>query len=349
MLKCRLSAVLMLAIGVVVTVSIRAEPNTVTVNAISHHECLVLESKLRIFSAVTNGNQIVATAERGWLVVYDNIGRPQWCVNVTASADITLTDIMSLGGGEAIVVGHLGYAARLTLGNATDQNNEFNVHVLRLADTGAATNKFFKLASAGEAGTLVVGSFGVIQSWTDRYAPRAPVSFSDADDFAPHLFGVAALPSGDMLVVGEQGAILLFDVTRGGVTESRRTPYGGSLFGVEVTADGAVAYGIDGQIVLIADGLSELQEVDHDLGQISFYASKMLPDGRVVIGGERGGIVLLNNNGGIISCRSEQRVSIVAFVNLIDNRLLAFTSGGRYSLRFDSDAACPKWSHEASR
>lgn len=340
---------LAVALGCIITVWASGGTASYIADAIPYEECLSLERKLKVFSADPVGNLIVATAERGWVLVYDGNGQLQECVNVTGGTDITLTDVMALNKTAAIVAGHKGYAARLAFPDHKGKSRKFVVDVSRLETPETSTTKLFKLGSAGAAGIVGVGTFGTIWSWADVQSRALSVTIDVADYFEPHFFDVAPLPSGEMLVVGEQGTILLVDMVARREVKRHKITSGGTLFGVETADCGGVGYGIDGQVLLIKNGLSDVHAFDHSLGRISLYASTKRLDGQIVIGGERGGVILISNEQcAVTSCPSHQRGSITALATLADNNLMAFTSSGRYVLRFDSDAACPKWSRSLS-
>lgn len=115
------------------------------------------------------------------------------------------------------------------------------------------------------------------------------------DEEDPHLNGIARLPGGGLMVVGERGSAFRSS-DEGQTWERLRLPYDGSMFGVLALGPAHVlAYGLRGNVQESRD-FGETWSTPDSGTELSLQGGAVLPDGGVVLVGSNG-IVLHRSPG----------------------------------------------------
>lgn len=107
------------------------------------------------------------------------------------------------------------------------------------------------------------------------------------DEEDPHLNGIARLPDGGLIVVGERGSAFRSS-DQGQTWERLRLPYDGSMFGVLALGPGHVlAFGLRGNLQESRD-FGDTWETPDSGTELSLQGGAVLPDGGVVLVGSNG-------------------------------------------------------------
>lgn len=270
----------------------------------------------------TESNQrAIAVGERGHIAVSES--RSDWRQVEGVPTRATLTAVAA-SGDHAWAVGHDGtilFSADggLTWGlqrhdpwqpGGSEFDDEFDptqgaplLDVIALdRDRVIAVGAYSLMLYTGDAGRTwerIDPNAGV-----DRSAADGEAGYDDADDedrgwlFSdddlvledeedPHLNGIARLPDGGLIVVGERGSAFRSS-DEGQTWERLRLPYDGSMFGVLALGPGHVlAYGLRGNLQESRD-FGETWETPDSGVELSLQGGAVLPDGGVVLVGSNG-------------------------------------------------------------
>ena len=222
------------------------------------------------------GNRLVAVGARGLILVSSDEGRT-WAQR-RASIDVTLTSITCIGNHVGFAVGHEETLLRTNDDGLSWQvvhTNVQGVPLLRVrffdADIGFATGGSGILYSTRDGGN----------TWT-----RNPITTTD--DFDPHLFDIARLDDGRLVLAGEAGRLFRSD-DNGLSWQELPSPYTGSFFGLATPKPNElIAFGMLGHAFVSDDAgnsWDELPARQHE----SFFSSTVA-DGRLYLVGADGAV-----------------------------------------------------------
>jgi photosystem II stability/assembly factor-like uncharacterized protein len=274
------------------------------------------------------GDRMVAVGQRGIVVFAESKGpMRQWRqASVPVSAD--LTGVAFASSGEGWAVGHGAVVLHSTdrgatwakqvdgkqLGEATlayyesaadklpaERRKALLEQARRLADEKEAQpllDVWFKDAKTG----YVVGAFNRVFRTNDGGVQWVPLL--DRTDNPEELHFYAVRGSGDAVyLAGERGMVWRWDAVRGRFVDVR-TPYTGSLFGLIVTPQGVLVYGMRGSLFRTTDGGAQWQRIETGL-RAGIVAGDVRPDGEIILVAQSGDAVSSSDGG-----RSFQRLPL---------------------------------------
>lgn len=133
---------------------------------------------------------------------------------------------------------------------------------------------------------FAVGGNGMVLRTLDGGARWERQQIVNSVMFDPHLFDIARLADGRLLIAAETGN--LFRSDDGGETwVELESPYAGSFFGLVDLGDrGVVAYGMLSNAYLSQDGGDHWQQLDTDVTDSSFFSGHPAPGGVVLAGAD---------------------------------------------------------------
>ncbi len=192
------------------------------------------------------------------------------------------------------------------------EDAEWALEDLQTALDEGPSNPFLNLWFDDTGNGLAVGAYGYLfrtsdggESW--RLASR---NIENPDKY--HYYGVAAARDGTLYLVGEAG--LLFRSADGGASwTTLESPYSGSYFGVVTGTDGdedfVLVFGLRGNIFRSTDGGAQWTRIAGGT-ESSLTAGTTLPDGRIVLVGNSGAVLVSDDAGRSFSTRyREDRLS----------------------------------------
>ena len=198
--------------------------------------------------------------------------------------DVMLTGVACNRQGVAIAVGHSGVILR-----SPDSGQSWS-----LVNGAADLNDPYLHVSFISTNTvLALGSYGMADRSLDGGKTWEAVFISEEE---PHFYDMARLPDGRIMAVGEFGSIM---EKRPDQEEwvALPSPYDGTLFGVHALDNGTlVVFGIQGNVFISPDNGQSWHRPKIDgkaqASGASLFAANQLPDGRVLIAGASGQILL---------------------------------------------------------
>lgn len=272
-----------------------------------------LAARTLVNGVVRAGARLVAVGQRGHILYSDDHGVRWTQARVPVSADLVALHFPTPAQGWA--VGHDGVVLHSADGGASwraQLDGRAVVAILQRSydhdGVDAALRKeVTRLIAQGPDQPLldvwfddprsgfVVGAFGLVFHTDDGGATWQPWLDRVANPKAFHLNAVRSV-DGATYIAGEQG--LLLKLGAGGKRfDALATPYQGSYFGLIGGPGLLLAYGLRGNAWRSADQGRNWIKVDTGL-QGSISAAATLPDGRVVLVGQ-GGQVLLSADQGV--------------------------------------------------
>jgi photosystem II stability/assembly factor-like uncharacterized protein len=262
------------------------------------------------------GNRIVAVGLRGVILISDDAAETWRQATVPVSSDLVAVTFKSAKEGWA--VGHDGQVLHtVDSGNSwTQQLDGKQAATLMVSHyRGDPGNDPTKQASREEADRFesdqggrpfldvwfddlrsgwVIGSFNIIFHTEDGGKSWVPW-FDRVDN--PNALNLHAIRrvGGDLYIVGEQGLLLKLDPAKRRFV-ALQSPSKGSLFGIASSGDSLIIYGLLGNAWRSRDRGQSWAPIDLPHGA-SVLASTELPDGRIVVANQAGGLFVSANNG----------------------------------------------------
>ncbi|MDX1542052.1 MAG: hypothetical protein R3349_11685 [Geminicoccaceae bacterium] len=256
------------------------------------------------------GERLIAVGERGHILISDD-GRS--FTQVVAPVRSTLTAVAPAGG-SILAVGHDGV-------------------ILESADRGTSWTLTFSapdeerplldVARLGERTVLAVGAYGWLLRSEDGGATWSG-RLIDGDE--PHLNGIAKGDGGALLIGAEFG--LTFLSRDGGRTfERHELPYRGSFFGALRLEAAWLVFGLGGRVFRKEDNEPGWRRIEIP-GEPTLLAGLRLKDGRIVLGGLDGTLLVSGDGRRFELLRDPDRLGITALEELDDGSLLLAGEGG---------------------
>lgn len=271
------------------------------------------------------GQRLVAVGERGHILYSEDQGQ-SWTQARVPSLNL-LTSVYFPDEQHGWAVGHDAVILATTDGGKTWVEQFKDVE----REEGAPfLDVWFKDAQHG----LVIGAYGALLETTDGGAHWEDVSERLANDDGYHLNALTALNGGDLIVVGEMGVI--FRSADSGLTwEKLESPYEGSLFGVQATAQpgGVVVYGLRGNVFHSEDAGSHFAasrvEMAHGTFEVGLSGSTLAADGTLVLVGHAGAVLSSTDAGKSFSVTFRpDRLSLAAASSNSQGNLVLVGQGG---------------------
>lgn len=242
----------------------------------------VTMERLLLIDAAHRGSRVVAVGDRGYIVLSDDNGN-SWRRAKSPAAPL-LTGVEFIDAKNGWAVGHDSVILATTDGGET-----WVQQFAAPAEKRPLLDVIFIDKDRGYA----IGAYGAFYETADggrSWNPRKVI----ADD--KHLNAFVRLAGGRLIILGEEGTILL-SPDEGKTWSAVPSPYKGSLFGGIVADDGSViAFGLRGRIFRSTDAGKTWKSVDNASVATLMGGSK-LPDGALVIVGAGGTVLVSRDNG----------------------------------------------------
>lgn len=309
-----LSAALMTALGVNLLPSplLAAEPAAMaTQPAITS----VLAAQSVMLSVARAGQRLVAVGERGFIIVSDDNGG-SW-KQVPSPVSTTLVKVRFVDDRQGWAVGHCAIVLHTADGGSSwavqldgVRAADLELQAATLASTAAADparaeeqtaqaqqlvddgpdKPFLDLWFQDARHGLVVGAYGLAFTTEDGGASWQPIRTHLDNPQGLHLYSIIAAGK-DIFVGGEQG-ILLRSSDLGQTFEALAPPYEGTIFGLQATANGVLAFGLRGKAYASTDRGDSWQRLD-TLQPVTLTSALALADGSVLLTDESGRVLKL--------------------------------------------------------
>jgi photosystem II stability/assembly factor-like uncharacterized protein len=141
---------------------------------------------------------------------------------------------------------------------------------------------------------FIVGAFNLIFRTEDGGRTWEPWYHRTENPRGLHLYAIRPVGR-DLVIVGEQGLVLKLDHNAGRFS-ALPTPYAGTYFGVIGTAQAMLVFGLRGNILRSTDGGKQWQQVASG-GGAHLNGGTVAPDGRMVLVGQAGQVLLSTDHG----------------------------------------------------
>jgi photosystem II stability/assembly factor-like uncharacterized protein len=238
--------------------------------------------RLLLIDAARAGDRIVAVGDHG-SIVYSNDNGKSWSRAKTPAAPL-LTAIDFIDAKKGWAVGHDSVILATTDGGMT-WTQQFSAP----KEQRPLLDVVFLNAETGFA----VGAYGAFYETTDGGKTWTARKIQEEDK---HLNAVVKTGDGQLLILGEAGAILL-SADAGKTWAPVASPYKGSLFGAVVAKDGAVlAFGMRGRIFRSADAGKTWKAIDN-AATTALMGGTALADGTLLLAGGSGVLLVSADNG----------------------------------------------------
>ncbi|AIR91514.1 WD40/YVTN/BNR-like repeat-containing protein [Pseudomonas cremoricolorata] len=276
-----------------------------------------------LIDAAQAGKRLVVVGDRGHILYSDDQGGA-WTQAQVPSRQL-LTAVYFVDAEHGWAVGH-------------------DAQVLASDDGGATWRKQFE-DLAREAPLLdvlfldtrhgfAVGAYGALLETRDGGQQWHDVGDRLDNPEQLHLNAIAQVKDRGLFIVGEQGS-LYRSSDDGQSWASVPGPYEGSLFGVLGTASPAtlLAFGLRGNLLRSTDFGDTWQRITLSTERGPFAAglsgAALLDDGRVVVVGNAGSVLLSDDDGETFTVNSRRdRIALAGVAGLADQRLLLVGQGG---------------------
>ncbi|MEC9342162.1 MAG: YCF48-related protein [Pseudomonadota bacterium] len=288
-------------------------------------------------AVATTTDRQIAVGAYGVVLVSDDGGR-NWR-QVMAPTDVTLTCIHMLDDSVGWIGGH-----ESTLMQTVDGGDSWTI----LMTDPQVEDPVLDIWFSDRHGGFAIGGHSLMLRATPQDGAyqwrKAEFTITNDDFFAPHLFDIAQLPDGGLLVSAEAGH--LFRSEDGGrVWTQLDSPYHGSLFGLLPLPDGRmVLYGMLGHAFVSADRGDSWQTISMPVTD-SFISDVESP---ALLAGADGALVALRVGDGTIEPQvidtPMTRRAITGLLALPGGEWLAATNRGlvQFSARWPGQPKLPR-------
>ena len=276
-----------------------------------------------LLDLIAAGKRLVAVGERGHVLLSDDEGKT-WRQAKSVPTRTTLTCVHATDVNTLWAAGHGGMILR-----SADAGETWSVA------TGNADGPDVLLCIRAEPDGrgLAMGGFGIALATSDGGKDWKPVTLLQGEAGERHLNRLFVSPAGTWLIAGEGGQVLR-STDRGDPSSMKwtavKTPYNGSLWtGLALPGGVLLACGMRGNIVRSADDGLTWQHLPI-AGAGSFTGAALLPDGRPVLVGVDGTVVVGDAAGEVFRLqRLDDRATLTALVALSSGaRIVAATTAG---------------------
>ncbi|MEO1596543.1 MAG: YCF48-related protein [Pseudomonadota bacterium] len=209
-----------------------------------------------------------------------------------------------------------------------------------IAETGL-TSPLLGIAFTTPDRGYAYGAYGVLVETRDAGQSWSLIADRLDNPDNLHLYDLAVMPSGTLLLVGEAGAV--YRSSDDGETWDRLDlGYGGSLFGVLSLPDGAtLAYGLRGRLFRSADAGERWQEIDSG-ARATLTGGTVLPDGRTALVGAGGTLLVGQPAGGaLVPMKTPLTGALASVVALDSQTLMVVGFGGVAMVSLGAGTAAP--------
>ncbi len=238
--------------------------------------------RLLLLDAARAGDRIVAVGARGYIVLSDDQG-VQWSRARAPEAPL-LTAVDFIDATHGWAVGHDSVILATSDGGAS-WTQQFSAP----AEQRPLMDVLFVSPESG----IAVGAYGAYYETADGGKSWNARKIVPGDR---HLNAIVQAAPGKLLIVGEEGTILVSG-DAGRTWSPVASPYKGSLFGAVVAADGAVvAFGLRGHIFRSTDAGHSWSAIDN-ASDATLMGATLLPDGAIVLAGAAGTVLVSRDDG----------------------------------------------------
>ena len=252
---------------------------------------LAMVKRMLLVDGARAGGRVVAVGDRGYIVLSDDEGASWRRASSPVAPLLTAVDFLDAKHGWA--VGHDSVILATADGGQT-WTQRFSAP----SEERPLLDVLFLDATRG----IAVGAYGAYyetgdggRTWAARKIIAEDRHFNGILRL-PSRASVGGLDSRRLMIVGEEGTILVSD-DDGGTWRKLASPYKGSLFGGVVASDGAVVvFGLRGRIYRSADAGESWTQVDN-ASTATLMGGARFPDGAIVLAGAAG-IVLVSRDDG---------------------------------------------------
>lgn len=190
------------------------------------------------------GDRLIAVGGRGVILISDDRGGT-W-TQVSSPVDVTLTTVYFVDPQNGWIGGH-----EATLLRTRDGGNTWSVEQASPEGDDPVLHVWFSKRHGGFA----IGGRSLMLRLVEGRWQRRDLMAANDDGFSPHLFGIAELSNGTVMVAAESGHLFRSD-SGGASWLLQPTPYAGSWFGMaNVEMSGRLLlYGMLGHVFVSEDG-----------------------------------------------------------------------------------------------
>ncbi|WP_162098047.1 WD40/YVTN/BNR-like repeat-containing protein [Herbaspirillum lusitanum] len=274
------------------------------------------------------GKRIVAVGERGVVLLSDDGGKA-WA-QATVPTSVTLTAVQFPNARNGWAVGHAGvilhsedgggswrkqldgdqaaklileFSEKYALANAGSPVAKSLSSAARQFMADGADKPFLDVFFINDRSGFVVGAFGLALKTEDGGATWQPFMQLLNNDEGSHLYSIKA--SGGRLVIAGERGFLAISNDAGKSFLSPELPYKGSLFAASVLPSGTIVVaGLKGNMFYADPGVLEFRKTQG--GQnISYNATQVISDGRLIAMDQAGHLWISSDNGRSISLYSD--------------------------------------------
>jgi len=240
-------------------------------------------------------------------------GTPSWRQADHVPVRSMLTAVAFLDARTGVAVGHDQAILR-------SEDGGRRWELIRFAPTTGSPMSFMALGRLGTGAgrhLLAVGTYGLAMRSDDGGRSWQRVTIAEPNEFGEivHLYGVASADGRTVLIPAEFGEI--YRSRDGGRSWEQldTSPYDGTFFGAVALGPASfLLYGLEGRIFRTADAGESWTEIDSPVS-VSLQAGAKLGDGRVVVAGPAGTVLVSHDNGRSFIDRSRaDRMGIAAVV-----------------------------------
>ncbi|PRA59412.1 glycosyl hydrolase [Pseudomonas sp. MYb187] len=310
--------------------------------------------KSYLLSVVRAGDRLVAVGENGRVILSDDGAKTWHQANVPVN--VLLTQVRFVTPKEGWAIGHLGVVLHTSDGGSNWEVQLDGVKAASLfldqaqrvvaekgdQDPDAAKalsqadflvqdgpDKPFLTMQVDDAKRITIfGAFGLALSSPDGGKTWLPLQAKDFNPGSLHYYGNASR-DGIAWVVGEQG--MLLRSLENGSYQPVEQPYAGTLFGVVMNDNAAIAFGLRGNAVRSLDHGQSWQQIDTSTSA-SIQSGLVLNDGRILLFAENGQIVMGDKLSNKFQAIDQQLAPAAEAIEIGTNQLLLVGPSGVQTL-----------------
>ncbi len=177
------------------------------------------------------------------------------------------------------------------------EDAEFALSNARFDVALGPANPFLDVLFLNDKKGFAVGAYGLFVFTEDAGLTWHSIAGRLENFDRYHLNTIAQLKGGAILIAGEAGTLFV-SYDQGEQWETLYGPYQGSFFGIQATVneDEALLYGLKGHIFKTQNGGQSWKEIHVDV-ETSLTSSAMADDGRIIISGFSGVLLISADNG----------------------------------------------------